>query len=358
MLVQLGSTEVRFIEVRDVWSYAPEDLVRVRAYEETPGSEGPDELCNCADDTDQGRWILEITPYGLGEVQKFPLRKITNQPTWAGVDNASRAAGARQAVLDLTAFMRSSPSSGGGGGGVWGTITGTLNDQGDLKSALDLKADIASLGTAAASDVGDFDAAGDAAAAQAFAIQRANHTGTQVAATISDFNAAALAAAPDETDATVGAIINGATAKVTPVDTDLFTLFDGLLKKVTWANIKATLKTYFDTLYPNRTRVINTQVGTTYTLAATDDEGTTAMVRLNNGSAIALTFPENATVPIPVGFKARVKAVGAGQVTVTFAGATAVNSMGNAYKTAGQYAEFDVTKTATDTWAIDGNLTT
>lgn len=36
-----------------------------------------------------------------------------------------------------------------------------------------------------------YDPLGDAAAAQAFAIQRANHTGTQVAATISDFNSAA-----------------------------------------------------------------------------------------------------------------------------------------------------------------------
>ena len=105
------------------------------------------------------------------------------------------------------------------------------------------------------------------------------------------------------------------------------------------------------------TRVINTQPGTSYTLAATDDEATTAMIQLSNAAAIALTFPLNATVAIPVGFKARVKAVGAGQVTVTYAGGTVVNSMGNAYKTSGQYAEFDITKTATDTWAIDGNLT-
>ena len=192
----------------------------------------------------------------------------------------------------------------------------------------------------------------------------AGRTGDVVitASDLADFNTAALAAAPAETTTTTGALINGATAKTTPVDADFVGLMDSaasnILKKLSWANIKATLKAYFDTLYPNRTRVINTQVGTTYTLAATDDEATTAMVRLSNASAIALTFPENATVPIPVGFKARVKAVGAGQVTVTFAGATAVNSMGGAYKTAGQYAEFDVTKTATDTWAIDGNLTT
>ena len=44
-----------------------------------------------------------------------------------------------------------------------------------------------------------------------------------------------------------------ATAKTTPVDADVMPLADSaasnVLKKVTWANIKATLKAYFDTLY-------------------------------------------------------------------------------------------------------------
>ena len=49
----------------------------------------------------------------------------------------------------------------------------------------------------------------------------------------------------------VGAIINGATAD-TPLDADPFGFYDAVdavLKKITWANIKATLKTYFDALY-------------------------------------------------------------------------------------------------------------
>lgn len=55
----------------------------------------------------------------------------------------------------------------------------------------------------------------------------------------------------------VGAAIHGATAKTTPVDADTMPLIDSaasnVLKKVTWANIKATLKTYFDTLYATAT---------------------------------------------------------------------------------------------------------
>jgi hypothetical protein len=50
-----------------------------------------------------------------------------------------------------------------------------------------------------------------------------------------------------------GSNLAGATAKVTPVDADQVPLLDSAasnaLKKVTWANIKATFKSYFDTLY-------------------------------------------------------------------------------------------------------------
>lgn len=48
---------------------------------------------------------------------------------------------------------------------------------------------------------------------------------------------------------------HAATSKATPVDADELPLTDSaasfVLKKLTWANVKATLKTYFDTLYPS-----------------------------------------------------------------------------------------------------------
>lgn len=61
-------------------------------------------------------------------------------------------------------------------------------------------------------------------------------------------------AGADVTDAVnVGSSIHGVTNKATPVDADKVPLIDteaaNVLKTSTWANIKAFLKTYFDTLY-------------------------------------------------------------------------------------------------------------
>jgi hypothetical protein len=82
---------------------------------------------------------------------------------------------------------------------------------------------------------------------------RANHTGTQTASTISDFNTAALTAAPAETGATLGVLNNAAAAKTTPVNADTFPITDSeasnVIKKLSFTNLKAFLKTYFDTLY-------------------------------------------------------------------------------------------------------------
>jgi len=62
-----------------------------------------------------------------------------------------------------------------------------------------------------------------------------------------------LVDAQTDTLVQAGGLINSATSKATPVDADYIGLMDSaasnILKKLSWANIKATLKTYFDTLY-------------------------------------------------------------------------------------------------------------
>src|SRR3990167_7145268 len=56
----------------------------------------------------------------------------------------------------------------------------------------------------------------------------------------------------DETAARIGTIVNAATDLPTPLDADKVGIWDSLnslYKAVTWANIKVTLKAYFDTVY-------------------------------------------------------------------------------------------------------------
>lgn len=65
-----------------------------------------------------------------------------------------------------------------------------------------------------------------------------------------------------------GALTTAGTSKATPVDADSLAICDSAAsdatKKLTWANVKATLKTYFDTLYAAKSE-IQAQTYTAYT---------------------------------------------------------------------------------------------
>lgn len=98
---------------------------------------------------------------------------------------------------------------------------------------------------------------------------------------------------------------------------------------------------------------LNAQTGTTYTLALTD---VAKVVTLANASAITLTVPENSTTAFPIGTQILLYQGGAGQVTITPAGAVTIRAQVG-LKIAGQYAVAGLLKLATDEWVAFGNLT-
>lgn len=155
--------------------------------------------------------------------------------------------------------------------------------------------------------------------------------------------------------------INALTAKTTPVDADITVIEDSAAswaqKKLSWANIKATLKTYFDTLYATIAQAtgvigINSQTGTTYTLVLTDAG---KLVRCNNASAITLTVPPNSSVAFPVNTVITVEQQGAGQITVTPGSGVTCNAF-DGLLSAGQYAGLSLVKVSTDVWTVFGGI--
>jgi hypothetical protein len=82
-------------------------------------------------------------------------------------------------------------------------------------------------------------------------------TGTNTGdnATNSQYSGLASSKQDTLTETNFGTFVNSLTAKTTPVDADFTNINDSVdsnkSKKLTWANLKATLKTYFDTLYPS-----------------------------------------------------------------------------------------------------------
>jgi hypothetical protein len=152
--------------------------------------------------------------------------------------------------------------------------------------------------------------------------------------------------------------INGLTNKDTPVDADTAMIDDSAAsnakKKVTWANIKATLKAYFDTLYNDGKTVIgiNEQTGETYTLALADAG---KLVRGNRATAITITVPKNTTVDFPLNTVITIEQMAAGQITVAGATDVTVNAF-NGRKTGGQYAAVQIVKVGTNTWTLYGGV--
>ena len=218
-----------------------------------------------------------------------------------------------------------------------------------------------------------------------------------------------IEALADVTDAgNVGTAIDGATAKTTPVDADTVALIDSaagnVLKKLSWANIKATAKTYFDTLYAVVGRTIsasglatgggdlsaNRTITVTASTAANVSTGTATDSALTPGalkdstpyyvdraadwtlaltdrnkdqwfndgaSALVCTIPLNATVAFAVGDTIPFVRLASGTATIDAATSVTLNGVsGGSCTISTRYQGALLKKIATDSWVVSGDV--
>ena len=78
----------------------------------------------------------------------------------------------------------------------------------------------------------------------------------------------------------------------------------------------------------------------------------------NSTSAGTFTIPTNATAAIAVGASIPLAQVGTGQLTIAAASGVTLQARGAAFKLAGQHAQAELVKLATNTWRLYGDITT
>lgn len=222
-----------------------------------------------------------------------------------------------------------------------------LADAAALKTSLALVKGDVGLGSVdntadASKPVSTAQAAADTAV-QAFAIQRANHTGTQAQSTVtnlvSDLAAKAPTASPTFTGTVSGVTkahvglgnVDNTADSAKPVSTAQQAALDGK------APVRAT---------------INAQTGTTYTIVLSDEN---KLVTLTNAGAITVTLPSDATVAIPVGGRIDFQVRGAGMATFV-AGSGATVDGTPSLVTYDQFSTVSAQKVAANTWTMYGRL--
>lgn len=100
----------------------------------------------------------------------------------------------------------------------------------------------------------------------------------------------------------------------------------------------------------------NAQVGTTYTLALSDNG---KLVTLANANPIAVTIPLNSSVALPVGATIALAQFGAGAVTVQGAGGVTLVSTGatpSAPISRAQYSPIGCIQTSANNWLVVGDI--
>ena len=97
----------------------------------------------------------------------------------------------------------------------------------------------------------------------------------------------------------------------------------------------------------------NTQGGSSYTLALSDDG---LIIECSNSSGTALTVPPNSSVPFAIGTQIQLLQTGAGQITVTPGAGVTVNATPG-LRTRAQWSFATLVKRSTDTWVLVGDIT-
>lgn len=100
-------------------------------------------------------------------------------------------------------------------------------------------------------------------------------------------------------------------------------------------------------------RSITNISSTTYTLGSADVGKALIM---NNGSAITLTIPLDATYNFVIGETFVIIQKGAGAITVTPTSGATLRSKDSYVKTSGQYAEAKLTKISSNEWLLSGDI--
>jgi hypothetical protein len=133
-------------------------------------------------------------------------------------------------------------------------------------------------------------------------------------------------------------------------DTDLMEVEQGTDPTNTSGKITLLLLRLFALLYR-----FNAQTGTTYTLALSD---AFKIVTLSNASAITVTVPKNATVAIPVGWRADFYWLGVGKPTFApeDGAVTLEHPVSDTLAMAERYSFCTLVKRDTDTWAVIGRM--
>lgn len=106
-------------------------------------------------------------------------------------------------------------------------------------------------------------------------------------------------------------------------------------------------------VYSTVTTVKPVVVSSSYTLASSDQGAT---IFTTASTAMNITVPTNASVPIPQWSRIDIIQYGSGQVTFVAAGGVQVYSSGSRLKLAGPVSAATLVKTDTDVWALIGDL--